>query len=187
MIDVVYDANVLYSGFLRDFLLNIATVDIVCPHWSDEIHEEWISNLLRNRPDLLPRSLQRTRHRMEAEFTNSLTKGYESIVPTLTLPDPQDRHVLAVAIHTRSSWIVTFNLKDFPNTALQPFGIEALSPDEFVLRLIAKRPNRVLLAAGKHRLSLKNPPKTVKEYLATLEKQGLLKTVAFLREHENDI
>jgi hypothetical protein len=103
------------------------------------------------------------------------------------LPDPKDRHVLAVAIHARAEYIVTFNLRDFPKMALQPYGIQAISPDEFVLRLINDEPYHVLEAVKQHRLSLKNPPQTVAEYLATLGKQGLPQTVAFLRQHESDI
>jgi predicted nucleic acid-binding protein len=187
MIDVVYDANVLFSASLRDLLLNIARVRFVRPHWSDEIHEEWIRSLLRKRPDLSRESLERTRLRMNTKFKNSLTKGYEFIIPTLTLPDPNDRHVLAVAIHTQSSWIVTQDLDHFPKPALQPHGIEAIPPDEFVLRLIKDDPDRLLAAVRNHRLSLIRPPKTVDEHLATLDEQGLLETVAFLRKHENDI
>ena len=36
-------------------------------------------------------------------------------------------------------------------------------------------------AAEAHRLSLKNPSKSVAEYLSTLESQGLLRTVVELR------
>jgi len=103
------------------------------------------------------------------------------------LPDPKDRHVLAVAIHTQSALIVTFNLKDFPQSVLQPYEIEAVLPDEFVVRLIQLAPRPVLQAARNHRSDLIRPPKTVDEYHATLEKQGLPKTVAFLREHRTDI
>ena len=187
MIDVVYDACVLYSASLRDFLLNIARVRLVRPHWSNEIHTEWIRSLLRNRPDLSRESLERTRRRMDTKFKSSLAKGYEAIIPTLTLPDPDDRHILAVAIQTQSSWIVTHNLDDFPKANLHRHKIEALSPDEFVSRLIKKNPRSILQAAKKHRTSLTRPPKTADEYLATLERQKLPKTVAFLREHENEI
>jgi hypothetical protein len=37
-------------------------------------------------------------------------------------------------------------------------------------------------AAKKQRESLKNPPKTVEQYLESLERQGLAQTVAALRE-----
>jgi len=187
MIDVVYDACVLYSASLRDLLLHIAKVKLVRPHWSNEIHEEWIQSLLRNRPDLNRESLQRTRRRMDAEFENSLTRNYEFLLPMLTLPDPKDRHVLAVAIQKKAKYIVTFNLKDFPKTILQPFGIEAVPPDKFVLQLLQKSSNFALRAVRNHRLSLTRPPKTVDEYLTTLKKQGLPRTVTLLREHEDEI
>jgi len=187
MTDVVYDACVLHAAPLRDLLLDIATEGLVRPYWSDEIHKEWIGSLLRRRPDLRRESLERTRHRMDARFKNSLTKGYEPLIPALELPDLKDRHVLAVAIHVKAKYIVTFNLDDFPQDVLQPYGIEALSPDEFVWQLAQTNPKRVLQAAKRHRLDLTRPPQMVDEYLATLEKQGLAKTVAFLREHKDEI
>jgi len=187
MIKAVFDACVLYCAPLRGFLLNLATDRQVKPFWSAEIQDEWTRNLLRNRFDLTQGDTERTRRGMDVRFPNALVRGYESIIPALTLPDPNDRHVLATAIHVSAECIVTFNLDDFPKTVLQPYGIETLSPDEFVLRLIQQRPRRVLKVARDHRLSLTRPPKTVDEYLATLEKQGLPKTVAFLREYKDVI
>jgi len=124
---------------------------------------------------------------MDARFKNSLTKGYEPLIPTLELPDLKNRHVLAVAVHVKAKYIVTFNLDDFPNDALQPYGIEALSPDAFVWRLIQIDPKRIIQAVKNHRLSLTRPSKTLDAYLATLEKRGLFKTVVFLREHREEI
>jgi predicted nucleic acid-binding protein len=187
MIKAVYDACVLYSASLRNLLLRLASEGLVFPLWSEEIRDEWIHSLLRNRSDLLKEKLERTRREMDFYFPNGLVHGYETITQTLSLPDPNDRHVLAVAIHAKAKYIVTFNLGDFPKTILLPYGIEAVSPDKFVLRLIQNDPRHVLRAVRHHRLSLKRPAKSVHEYLATLEKQGLSQTVAFLREHEADI
>ena len=187
MISAVCDACVLYSASLRDFLLRFAEDGLFEPFWSEEIQNEWTHHLLQNRPDLIREKLERTRLKMDMHFPNGRVHGYETIIPTLTLPDPKDRHVLAVAIHAQTQYIVTFNLKDFPAMVLQSYGIAAVSPDEFVFRLIQKTPDRVLWSVKSHRLSLTRPSKTVEEYLATLAKQGLPKTVAFLRKHENDI
>jgi len=183
----VFDACVLYSASLRDLLLWLGYAGLVRPFWSEEIRNEWVGSLLQKRPDVKREKLERTCWKMDVHFPNGLVCGYESIIPTLSLPDPKDRHVLAAAIHVQAEYIVTFNLKDFPNTALQPHGIEAVSPDEFVFRLIQQEPAPVLLAIKNLRLGLSRPPKTVAEYLATLEKQGLPQTVAFLRKHEDDI
>ena len=74
--------------------------------------------------------------------------------------------------------IVTNNLKDFPPEVLQEFEIEAQTPDEFVINLLDLAGEDVYEAAEAHRLSLKNPSKTVAEYLNTLESHGLVRTVA---------
>jgi hypothetical protein len=56
-------------------------------------------------------------------------------MPTLS----KDWHVIAAAIHAQAKYIVTFDLKHFPKTVLQSHNIEAVSPDEFVQRLIKER------------------------------------------------
>jgi predicted nucleic acid-binding protein len=183
---VIYDSCVLYSAALRDLLLHLAAVIDIRVHWSDDIHEEWIRNLLHNRPDLKRERLERTRQNMNKRFRLSLVKDYEAIIPMLHLPDPNDRHVLAAAIHSEASLIVTENLKDFPKSALARYHIEAVTPDEFVCRLIKTHPRDVLAAAKLQRLNLKNPPKTVTEHLATLE-QHLPQAIQFLREHQAEI
>jgi predicted nucleic acid-binding protein len=57
----VLDANVLYSAFLRDVLLQLSAANLFLPYWSERIHEEWTRNLLAHRPDLPPEKLFRTR------------------------------------------------------------------------------------------------------------------------------
>jgi len=160
MIRAVLDANVLYSVSLRDFLLHLGSNREIVPLWSEEIQNEWTRNLLQNRPDIKRESLERTRRRMAFHFPKGQVHGHEPIISTLLLPDPNDRHVLAVAIHAGARYIVTFDLDHFPNTVLQSHNIEAVSPDEFVFRLIQKRPERILDVVKLHRLSLTRPPNT---------------------------
>ena len=62
---------------------------------------------------------------MDEATRDSLVTGYEPLIASLTLPDPDDRHVLAAAIAGRCDVIVTQNLKHFPDAALAPFEIEA--------------------------------------------------------------
>jgi len=183
----LYDACVFYSGALRDLLLHLATAKAVHARWSDEIHEEWIRSLLRNRPDLTRESLERTRLLMNQKFRSGRVKGYQHLIDGLRLPDPNDRHVLAAAIWAKASYIVTYNLDDFPSSTLAPYKIETLTPDEFVLRLIRNNSEVVVRAVKDHRARLSRPPKSVDEYLEALETQRLPKTVAFLREHRNEI
>jgi len=125
--------------------------------------------------------LQRTRELMNSNVRDCLVTGYETVIDAVTLPDPDARHVLAAAIRAGADLIVTFNLNDFPKKDLQPYGIEAQHPDDFLTYQLDLAPNIVCAAAKRHRASLKNPPKDVDEYLATLEAQGLAQTVLSLR------
>jgi predicted nucleic acid-binding protein len=178
----VYDACVLYPAPLRDFLMWLALTDLFKARWTDEIHDEWIRNVLQNRADLTLEQLTRTKNFMNTHDRNCLVDGHQALIPTLILPDPGDRHVLAAAIRCNADVIVTFNEKDFPNQYLSSYGIEAQHPDEFIKHLLNLKPAVICQAAEKHRLSLKNPPKTKEEYLDTLLKQGLPQTALTLRD-----
>ena len=118
---------------------------------------------------------------MDEATLDALVEDYEDLIPSLSLPDENDRHVLAAAIRCGAQVIVTKNLKDFPDEVLQKHGVKAQHPDKFILRLIDQAPYAVRQAAEEHRQSLKNPAKTIAEYLASLERQELPESVASLR------
>lgn len=179
---VIYDSCVLYPAPLRDLLVRLALTGLFRAHWTDAIHDEWIRNLLEDRPDLSAAQLDRTRQLMNAAVRDCLVTGYEGRIENLTLPDPDDRHVLAAAIKAQAQVIVTYNLRDFPASTLQTYGIEAVHPDDFMLRLIGLDPLVVRETVETHHQSLKNPPKTPAEYLATLSHQSLPKTAAALTQ-----
>ncbi len=182
----VYDACVLYPAPLRDLLMHLAMSNLFRAKWSDEIHEEWIRNVLKERPDLTREKLHRTRQNMD-KHVDGLVFGYESLIPGLTLPDGNDRHVLAAAIRARADVIVTFNLKDFPAEYLSQFDIEAQHPDDFVFHLTDLNPEAVCEAAKRQRASLKSPPMSVADFLGIMEQQRLPKTAAFLRQRQEFI
>ena len=158
-----YDANVLYPAELRNLLMHLAMTGLFRAKWSAGVHDEWITSLLRNRPDLSREKLERTRMLMDKHAGDALVTGYEGLIEGLHLPDPDDRHVLAAAIRGRADVIVTANLRDFPADNLTPFEIEAQHPDDFVLHLLSLAPGVVVAASGRHREGLKNPSRTVAE------------------------
>ncbi len=180
---VFYDANVLYPAELRNFLMHLALTGVFRAKWSADVHEEWMRSLLTNRPDITREKLERTRQLMDKAAPDALVTGYEHLIPGLFLPDPKDRHVLAAAIRGGASVIVTCNLADFPQRVLREFDIEVQHPDEFILHLLDLAPGLVMEAAENHRQSLKNPPKSVAEYIGSLESQGLTETASLLREY----
>lgn len=179
---VVYDACVLYPAPLRDFLMHLALSDLYRARWSDQIHDEWTRHVLANRLDLTQGQMNRTRWLMNTHVRDCLVTGFEYLIPSIHLPDPDDRHVVAAAIHAGASLIVTFNLKDFPPEALGPYNLAAQHPDDFIVDLLDLHLAGVLEAAASHRRSLKNPHKTADEYLDTLQAQGLTQSVAVMRQ-----
>ena len=176
----VYDACVLYPAPLRDFLMWLALSGHFRAKWSAEIHNEWKRNLLKNRPDLSAEQLDRTSDLMNLALPDASVTGHEVLIEGLTLPDIDDRHVLAAAICCNASVIVTFNQKDFPRSALVPFGVEAQHPDEFVCNLFDLDSAAVVGAAQRQRKQLKMPPLDVGTYLDLLCRQGLIKSVKAL-------
>lgn len=171
------DASVLYPAPLRDLLLELAVADLYRAKWSNAVHEEWIGALLKSRPDLTRAQLERTRDLMNAHTRDALVTDFESLIDVLELPDPDDRHVLAAAIKGRADLIVTVNLRDFPANKLGRWGIEAQHPDEFLTHQFHLSQPVFLQAVKTVRQRLKNPPKSVEEYLDMLRAQGLLATV----------
>jgi predicted nucleic acid-binding protein len=178
----LYDACVLYPAPLRDLLMHLAMTDLFRAQWTDQIHDEWIRGVLAKRPDLKREQLERTRQLMNAHVLDCLVTGYENLIDGLALPDPNDRHVLAAAIRAGADVIVTYNLDDFPKQVLDPLGIEAQHPDVFVTHLLDLDGPAVCAAARRQRQSLRNPPKTVEEFLKILVQQQLPQTVAKLQE-----
>ena len=179
---VLFDACVLFPAQLRSLLMHLALMDLFRARWSDDIHEEWMRGVLEKYPDRTRADVEKVRDKMNAHVRDCLVTNYEDLIPTLQLPDPDDRHVLAAAIRAGASVIVTNNLNDFPSQTLAKFGIETQHPDQFIAHLLDLAPSEVCTAAKRQRESLKNPPKTVAEYLATLEAAGLPQTVAGLKQ-----
>ncbi len=183
----VLDACVLYPPSLRDLFMRLASALVYQPRWTEDIHEEWMRNVLKDRPQFTRVQLERTRRLMDGISDESLVTGYEARIPTLTLPDPDDRHVLAAALTAEAAVIVTFNHSDFPKSALAPFGIQAMHPDKYLSALFEDAPDLFLMAIREHRAALTRPPKTAEAYLETLRANRLTLLATELAEHINEI
>ena len=179
---VVLDACVLYPAPMRDLLLYLASQKIYQPKWSAEINDEWVRNLLLNRSDLSNAQLQKTVNAMNRAFPEANTGKSPSIIKQLTLPDPNDRHVLATTIKSKAKKIITANLKDFPIKYLQQFNIQAQHPDKFITELINTYPKESLTAFHQQVNNLKNPPLSAEDVLNSLNKCGLEQAVLKLRD-----
>ncbi len=171
----VYDACVLYSSFLRDFLVWLAIhgrrQKKLRGKWTGRIHQEWIRAVLRNRRDLQRPALRRTARLLDEHVAGCRVYQYRRWIPRLQLPDLDDRHVLAAALACVADVIVTQNVADFPAAVLNPFGVTAEPPDIFIRRLLEI--GVVVAAATEHRASMSRPAMSPGEYLDALRRNGL--------------
>ena len=178
---VVYDATVLYPSLLRDVLIRVAGSGVFRARWTERILDEVFFNLPRNRPDLDPKKLSRTRRLMCLAVEDCLVTGYEELIDDLWLPDPNDRHVLAAAISCGAQSIITENVKDFPCSIRDGFGIRRQSADEFLCELIASSPAIVQHSIEDAAAAFKKPPRSVDEVLTALALSGTPRAVEMLR------
>ncbi|WP_245949529.1 PIN domain-containing protein [Echinicola strongylocentroti] len=146
------------------------------------MQDEWSRNLLLNRPDLNKGQLQLTIEAMNDTFPDSNVEKFDSLIPSIILPDPNDRHVVAAAIRSKADVIVTYNLKDFPKSIENEFDIQIQHPDEFLCNVYDLHPEKAKEAFAKMVKRLKNPPKSQSEVLETLSKSDLKRIIEKLKD-----
>jgi hypothetical protein len=178
----VLDACVLRPLPVADLLLRAAEARLYRARWSAQIQDEWARSVVRDRPDLDRTKLDARNAAMNRAFPDGCVAGHEALIDSVELPDVDDRHVVAAAIVAHAEVIVTYNLRDFPGPALARLGITSQHPDTFLRHLVDLRPTVMARIARQIIADLRNPPVSVEQFLASLERQALPETTAALRE-----
>jgi predicted nucleic acid-binding protein len=124
--------------------------------WSEETLDE-VSRTLRKMGRTEEQAIRRIQA-MQRAFPEASVSFPISLFDSISeIPDSNDRHVIAAAIHAHANVIVTLNLKHFPEVVLDPFGIEVRSPDVFLSNQYRVNPGRIMevieTQAGKIRTS----------------------------------
>jgi hypothetical protein len=131
---VILDACVLIPMPLADSLLRLAVGPrLYLPKWTDQIMAEVSRNLQKNFGVTAEQAAYRESE-MRKYFGEARVEGYEDLIPSMT-NHQKDRHVLAAAVRCGAETIVTYNLKDFPRSALAPYSITAQGPSTFLKNL----------------------------------------------------
>ena len=177
-----FDTNVLVPASIRDLLMQLATTGTFRAKWSQRVMDE-LRTVLIDRHGKPADKVDRMMTLMVEHALDPLVEGYEPTIAGLVLPDPDDRHVLAAAIHANAGVIVTCNLRHFPDPALAPLGIEAQHPDEFVANLLDLHPAVVLRSVRTILTRLNNPSMTPAELLDVYHRAQLVRTAVVLREY----
>jgi len=176
----IVDACVLVQAAVRDTLLRLFERRLFLARWTDEIIEETVRTL----NDKLGRTHEQTDRlvrELHTHFPDAWVEpGYCELIPVMT-NHQKDRHVLAAAVKTPCEVIVTYNLKDFPERALKPFGIEAKHPDEFLIDLY-HIDGEIVIHELHEQGAAQNKPRTINEVLISLETCRCTQFAQLIRE-----
>ena len=183
----VFDACILYPFHLRNIVVQAAADRLVEARWTDEIHDEWIRNLAADTPTIPIERLQATRQLMNNALPGATVSGYEDLAPTVSLPDPDDRHVVAAAIAAGASVILTWNLRDFPATALKKFGLRRQTPDTFLAELYDRAPGLTVGSLANARRNLNKSRVSASDFIDIIGNQKLPQLVTRLKKHRTDL
>ena len=128
----VLDACVLFPSVLREILTGVAARGGFAPLWSARILGEWQRAAARRGADVEYVAVQAIAH-LRLRWPKAEVAADPGLEARLWLPDDADAHVLATAISAQAGLIITLNLRDFPARALEPEGVVAQSPDDFLM------------------------------------------------------
>lgn len=179
---VVLDANVLYPFRMRDALLRFAEAGLFRARWSQMILDEWINSLIKNKPEF-EENISSQITAIHRSFPEGLIDGFEDLIDSIKLPDPNDRHVVAAGIVADAEHIVTENLKDFPDDAISKYGIEAVSADDFLASTFELYPEAATSALNKMRNAYRNPTMSPAFFLTDLQANGMPKLVSLAKQY----
>ncbi|WP_192497198.1 PIN domain-containing protein [Gulosibacter chungangensis] len=181
MFSAFLDANVLVPVVTCDTLLRLADNGAFRPLWSPRVIDEAQTALERIHPNIDKSRFQSRFRSMNNAFEDASVEGWETIQQSVTLPDPDDRHVVAAAILGRADVIVTQNTKDFPDETLRMFGMTAVRLDDFLLDQFHFNPSRCLRVITEQTEAMTNPPVAIDELLERLSRSGAPEFAARVR------
>jgi len=184
----VLDANVIFRGALRDFLLSVAEWDAFLPAWSEAIHAEWMRNRFQVYGDPSER-LANTRDRMEVAFPGACMEPDPTVLADVLSRcvsdgERKDAHVVMTAVVAEATTIVTFDGAHFPPRILDRYKLRSERPDAFCARLCTERIDAFVAGVRAQRARLRRPERDPEEFLRHLaEAIGMTATADLLRPH----
>jgi len=166
----VLDACVLVPIVLADTLLRVAEKGLYRPLWTERILVEAQDAVEEIHPDI---DVSKRFASMREAFDDALVTGWHELDPGVQLPDKDDRHVVAAAFRGGAQGIITANLKDFPAAALEPLGLEALHPDDFLVDQLDLSPPTILQVVREQAAHTRRPPLTPRDLANLLGRAGV--------------
>jgi predicted nucleic acid-binding protein len=134
---VLYDANAIFGALQRSILVRVGVVQArfnLRVLLTERIIDEMIDQVSATYPDFSASQGAGLKEAIIAAIPDCLVTGFEYAIDAAEIADPDDRHVIAAAIHADAQTIVT-NDQDFAPDVLRPHAIDRQSPDDFLTDL----------------------------------------------------
>lgn len=170
------DACVLAPLVTREALFAAARHGLFHARWSARIEAEWAHAAAKEARGLSPQMIAGDLALARAAFPDALVTEWEALEGPLSLPDWDDRHVLAAAVKANARLLITDNLRDFPSRALAAYGIRPVAADAFLSELYAERPTA--MASALREMASAAPPEAMSSGLPALLKRARLPQLA---------
>lgn len=168
------DANVLRGQLTTDTMLSLADAKLFEPRWSEQV----LAEVKRNRPPGVSEDRADARFaQMNKAFPEAMTSGYKPLMERMQA-DEEDRHVLAAAVQSKSTVLVTENDKDFKPPTTGPDAMPVERTSAFLNRLLEDNPDRVVEAMNKMVARNRREPRTMPELIDKMATQQDLKGFA---------
>jgi hypothetical protein len=183
----VFDACILYPFHLRNIVVQAAVDRLVEARWTDTIHDERTRSLMSDVPAIPIERLRATRRLMNDALPMATVNGYEEHIPEVTLPDRNDRHVVAAAITAGASLILSWNLRHFPENELRKFGLRKMTPDALLSGLFDKIPDLAINSLANARRNLSKTRVSASDFIGILEGQNLVQLANRVKKYASDL
>ena len=128
--NVVLDTNVLVAGLLTPHGPSGRVIDLLLngdltPCFDDRIIAEYREVLARAKFGFDPTQIEAVLDYVEGEGLHIVAAPLD-----VSLPDPDDRAFLEVAVAAGAEWLITGNVRHFPTKSRR--GIHVVGPREFI-------------------------------------------------------
>lgn len=184
---VFIDTSELFPFSIMNLLLSLCEDRLFTWVWTDDLLDEWEQVIVREgmRTPESARSVAdavRThfgRYRIDPEL-------YRDKVTDELSPDPGDRLHAAACIHGGVDVLLTRNLKHFQAPAVIQAGVQVMTSDMFLSRLLTHRRLGVVESFTRAANVRRNPPTTALALADTIAKAGAPRFSERLRTHLTD-
>ena len=99
-----------------------------------------------------------------------MVSGHEHLEPEMQA-DAKDKHVLAAAVHSHSTVLVTENVKDFYPPTTGPYAVKVERTSQFLNQLVDDNPQRAIAAMNEMISRTRREPNTMSALIDKMASQ----------------